>query len=254
MKGRWKVRACGPAAPSSASAASWKRCTSASRCGASSRTNPSPCAARRATAAGARATLPRCRAGRGGRGGATGAHLATALHPDDQGARVARLLHVASRCHAGPAVRRDTGVLSRLRAARAGRQRQDLGGRAGRALLSGGDEFHGTTRRAVLGGMAAAGALGSASALSAVAALAPATTGRLKQSVCRWPLRSFALPELSRGAKAVGLAAIDLLHADEWSVVSDCGLSVSMGYPSRRETLIETGFNDPVNHAMLLKE
>ena len=27
-----------------------------------------------------------------------------------------------------------------------------------------------------------------------------------------------------------------------------------MGYPSRRETLIETGFNDPVNHAMLLKE
>src|SRR5205823_13977168 len=43
-------------------------------------------------------------------------------------------------------------------------------------------------------------------------------------------------------------------HADEWSVVSDCGLSVSMGYPSRRETFIETGFNDPANHAMLLKE
>jgi len=106
----------------------------------------------------------------------------------------------------------------------------------------------------MLGGMAAAGALGTASALSAVATLAPAATGRLKQSVCRWPFRSFPLPELCRGAKAVGLAAIDLLHADEWSVVRDCGLSVSMGYPSRRETLIETGFNDPVNHAMLLKE
>ena len=120
--------------------------------------------------------------------------------------------------------------------------------------MSGADEFHRATRRAVLGGMAAAGALGSASALSALVAVAPAATGRLKQSVCRWPFRSLPLPELCRGAKAVGLAAIDLLHADEWSVVSDCGLSVSMGYPSRRETLIETGFNDPVNHAMLLKE
>src|SRR5439155_4465359 len=104
-------------------------------------------------------------------------------------------------------------------------------GRAGRALLSGADEFHRATRRAVLGGMAAAGALGTASALPAFAALAPAATGRLKQSVCHWPFRSFPLPELCRRAQAVGLAAIDLLHADEWSVVRDWGLSVSMGYP-----------------------
>src|SRR5437660_534839 len=130
----------------------------------------------------------------------------------------------------------------------AGRQRQDLGGRAGRALLSGADEFHRATRRAVLGGMAAAGALGTASALSAVATLAPAATGRLKQSVCRWPFRSFPLPELCRGAKDVGLAAIDLLHAEEWWVVRGCGLSVSMGYPRLRETIIEKSVEHTSKH------
>jgi hydroxypyruvate isomerase len=59
---------------------------------------------------------------------------------------------------------------------------------------------------------------------------------------------------LCRRANQIGLAAIDLLFPDEWSVARDAGLAVSMGYASRREKFIETGFNNPANHALLLKE
>ena len=52
----------------------------------------------------------------------------------------------------------------------------------------------------------------------------------------------------------MGFAGIDLLFPDEWPAVQDAGLAVSMAYASRRENFIETGFNDPANHSMLLKE
>jgi hydroxypyruvate isomerase len=52
----------------------------------------------------------------------------------------------------------------------------------------------------------------------------------------------------------MGLVAIDLLHRDEWPVVAEAGLVCSMGYPTRREDFIATGFNDPANHPMLLRE
>src|ERR1700680_1937764 len=122
------------------------------------------------------------------------------------------------------------------------------------------DKPHGVSRRAVLGGLAAAGAFASkdlraALASPAVAAASPApSAGRLKQSVCRWPYKHTPLPEFCRRAKQIGLAAIDLLQMDEWSVAQDAGLGVSMGYASRREKFIETGFNDPAKHALVIKE
>jgi hydroxypyruvate isomerase len=123
------------------------------------------------------------------------------------------------------------------------------------------DTLHGTRRRAVLSRLAvAAGALasirpGATLASPAVSAARPApSAGRLKQSVCRWPYNHIPLPEFCRRAKQIGLAAIDLLQMDEWPVAQDAGLDVSMGYASRREKFIETGFNDPSNHALLIKE
>ena len=122
------------------------------------------------------------------------------------------------------------------------------------------DKPHGVSRRAVLGGLAAAGAFASkdlraALASPAVAAASPApSAGRLKQSVCRWPYNQIPLPAFCRRAKQIGFAGIDLLHRDEWSVAQDAGLEVSMGYASRREKFIETGFNDPSNHPLLIKE
>ena len=79
------------------------------------------------------------------------------------------------------------------------------------------------------------------------------TTGRLKQSLCRWTFKT-PLPQLCRRLKAMGVSALDLVFPDEWAIVSDSGLAVSMGYASRREHFIEVGFNDPAHHAMLLKE
>ena len=78
--------------------------------------------------------------------------------------------------------------------------------------------------------------------------------GRLKQSASRWPYSKIPLPELCRAAKAMGLAGIDLLQPEDWPVVRDAGLVCSMGYPTKRDDFIATGFNDPANHAMLLRE
>ncbi|HXF94957.1 MAG TPA: TIM barrel protein [Gemmatimonadales bacterium] len=78
--------------------------------------------------------------------------------------------------------------------------------------------------------------------------------GRLKQSVSRWPYRQIPLPEFCRVCKDMGLAGIDLLGKDDWPVVADHGLLVTMGYPTDRRDFIATGFNDPTNHAMLLRE
>jgi hydroxypyruvate isomerase len=112
------------------------------------------------------------------------------------------------------------------------------------------------SRRVALRGLAmAAGGLTSTTLAAALAApVAAPTAGRLKQSVCRWPYQQIALPEFCRRAKQLGLAAVDLLHVDEWPVAHDAGLAVSMGYASRREKFIETGFNDPANHTLLIKE
>ena len=86
------------------------------------------------------------------------------------------------------------------------------------------------------------------------AAHAEPPAGRLNQSVSRWPYSSIPLPEFARACKAMGLAGIDLLQPEEWAVVRDAGLVPSMGYPTKRNDFIATGFNDPKNHPMLLRE
>ena len=78
--------------------------------------------------------------------------------------------------------------------------------------------------------------------------------GRLRQSVCRWTYRTVPLDDLCRRIKRMGFAGIDLLYDDEWQAARDAGLTVSMGYPSRRDKFIQTGFNNPDNHALLLNE
>ena len=81
-----------------------------------------------------------------------------------------------------------------------------------------------------------------------------AVSGRLRQSVSRWPYARIPLDEFARRCREIGLVAIDLLQPEEWPVVRDAGLVPSMGYPTARRDFIATGFNDPANHAMLLHE
>jgi len=100
-------------------------------------------------------------------------------------------------------------------------------------------------------GALAGGAL--VASLPAAAQSVP-NAGRIKQSACRWPFNDIALPDFCARLRRMGFAGVDLLHADEWSVARDAGLTVSMGYPSKREKFIETGFNDPANHKLLIGE
>jgi len=111
-------------------------------------------------------------------------------------------------------------------------------------------------RTAGVGGLAAAGAapLRAASAPLTESSEPSPAAGRLKQSVCRWPYAKVSLPDFCRRTRQMGFAAIDLLFPDEWAAAADAGLSVSMGYASRRDKFIATGFNDPANHALLLGE
>jgi hydroxypyruvate isomerase len=105
-------------------------------------------------------------------------------------------------------------------------------------------------------------ALGALAALAPIAAFAGsgrveagvALAGRLKQSVSRWPYARIPLPEFARACAAMGLKAIDLLQPEDWAIVRDHGLTCSMGYPTARRDFISTAFNDPANHAMLLRE
>jgi hydroxypyruvate isomerase len=121
------------------------------------------------------------------------------------------------------------------------------------------DHSLGLSRRAALGRIAALAALGAASPLAFAGTTSgkdasPALpAGRIRQSLSRWTSDA-PLPDLCKRLKTIGFAGVDLLHTDEWSVVSDHGLAVSMGYPTRRDNFIAMGFNDPANHAMLLKE
>ncbi len=108
-------------------------------------------------------------------------------------------------------------------------------------------------RRAALSRMVG-GVFAAALPVSHDAEAVAAAAGRLKQSVCRWPFHAVQLDELCRRLKRMGFVGIDLLYGDEWQVAQDAGLPVSMGYPSRREKFIETGFNNPAHHLLLLNE
>ena len=119
------------------------------------------------------------------------------------------------------------------------------------------------SRRKFLAGTAGIGTLAAAGGTAPLRALSaplgessenPPIAGRLKQSVCRWTYARVSLPDFCGRIKQMGFAAIDLLFPDEWAAAADAGLIVSMGYASRRDKFIATGFNDPANHALLLGE
>jgi hydroxypyruvate isomerase len=85
-------------------------------------------------------------------------------------------------------------------------------------------------------------------------ALAGTAPGRLHQSVSRWPYAKIPLAGFCRAVRAMGLDGVDLLQPEDWAVARDAGLVPSMGYPTARNDFIATGFNDPKNHPMLLRE
>src|SRR5438552_18870967 len=106
------------------------------------------------------------------------------------------------------------------------------------------------TRREALLSLAVAPLLGSLPAVRPSGR--PAAS--LKQSASRWCYRSIPLPDLCKAGKAMGLAGIDLLAADDWPIVRDQGLVCSMGYAAMREDFITSDFTDSANTDLLIGE
>jgi len=88
-------------------------------------------------------------------------------------------------------------------------------------------------------------------ALGGASAGRSASTGRLKQSVCRWPFAKIPLPDFCKAVASLGLPAIDLLNEKEWRVAEEYGLTCSMG--SGAGGGIADGFNVKANHGKLVE-
>jgi hydroxypyruvate isomerase len=102
------------------------------------------------------------------------------------------------------------------------------------------------TRRRFLGvGAAAAGAL-RASVRTDAQTGRVVKSGRLKQSVSRWPYSKIPLPDFCHAVAGMGLTAIDLLDEPDWAVVRQFGLVCSMGYAGGGS--IPDGLNVRANH------
>src|SRR5215471_7042655 len=86
---------------------------------------------------------------------------------------------------------------------------------------------HLLNRRTLLGA-AGASALGILAAPHVGGADAPATKGRIKQSVCRWCYGGIKLEKLAEEAKKIGYKSIELLTIDEYEKIKPYGLTCAM--------------------------
>lgn len=111
------------------------------------------------------------------------------------------------------------------------------------------------TRKQALRTMAA-GTIGSMAIPSFSAALNNLSTmtlnGNVNHSVCQWCYHDIPLEQLCEAAKGMGLKSVELLGPDDWPVAIRHGLTCAMSNGSSLG--IPKGFNDPANHAQLLKD
>jgi len=77
------------------------------------------------------------------------------------------------------------------------------------------------------------------------------TTGRLKQSVCRWCYDKISLDDLCKNAARMGIPAIDLLDHKDWPTAQKYGLIVAM---TPANVSIPNGWNRKELHDKLERE
>lgn len=77
--------------------------------------------------------------------------------------------------------------------------------------------------------------------------------GNIHHSVCRWCYSDLSLDDLCKEVKRIGFNAIDLLKPNEWSTAQKHGIECSMCYTAG-ETSLTKGWNNPANHAWLIKD
>jgi hydroxypyruvate isomerase len=77
--------------------------------------------------------------------------------------------------------------------------------------------------------------------------------GNINHSVCQWCYGSMPVEELCKAVKEIGFGAIDLMGPKDWPMLQKYGLYSSMCYHGGKTSLTD-GFNNPANHAQLVKD
>jgi hydroxypyruvate isomerase len=89
----------------------------------------------------------------------------------------------------------------------------------------------------------------AAAALVPVAAhSAPASAGRLKQSLARWCYAKIAIDDLCRAAADMGITGMDLVAPDDWPVLRKYGITPAM---VQGAGTFNDGWNNKANHEKL---
>ncbi len=92
---------------------------------------------------------------------------------------------------------------------------------------------------------------GSLALAAAPLPAAPASAGRLKQSVARWCYAKIPLDDLCRQAAEMGLSGIDLVDQEDWPTLRKYGLVPAL-IPGTKH--MPNGWNRRENHARLEQE
>jgi len=113
------------------------------------------------------------------------------------------------------------------------------------------------SRREVIKNMGTGAALLAVSPIFAASYASSKTSntmlkGNINHSVCRWCYDNIPFEDLCKAAKEMGIKSIELTGPDEWPILKKYGLTSAM--PWGTGLGIEKGFNDPANHAELIKQ
>lgn len=104
------------------------------------------------------------------------------------------------------------------------------------------------SRREVLGGAAALGALGATGMASAVEVGADdwrITNGRIRQSVVPWCFAPMPVGQLARAADKLGFSSVELADPADWPMLKELGLVCAIS----RSHGFSAGWNHTENHA-----
>jgi hydroxypyruvate isomerase len=77
--------------------------------------------------------------------------------------------------------------------------------------------------------------------------------GNINHSVCYWTYNFISLEELCKHVKEIGFSAIDLVGPKDWPTLKKHGIHSSMCYTNGENSLTK-GWNDPSQHARLIKD
>lgn len=77
--------------------------------------------------------------------------------------------------------------------------------------------------------------------------------GKINHSVCQWTYNFITLDELCKHVKEIGFGAIDLVGPKGWPTLKKYGIYSSMCY-TNGENSLNKGWNDPAQHARLIKD